>query len=731
MERKAALAGRQGTGRAKVPRDRLTLTPAPARRRAAVGAGDSSPSPTRARAAPAAQVAAAATAVPEVAAAGGPARGKVTKVGKRTGIAIKAQPKDAGGLERVDGFFSSPAAATPVLRRSSRGARQPQDDDSVSERDSIASADDRPVGPVSAQVESRVAAASRAAAPSSPTSPAAVAGAPVVVRATKFAPRLVPGLDDLEIDRVIKPDASASLPTQRRDSTASSGSEGASPSRGAASPSRSAASPSKSAAAVASRATAAAAVTTASAAARKEEQEDVYDLGAADDYIEDTAERGGLDVADSSSSSSSSRSRSPSPSPSSRRDSPASPATIQSGPGAAARDDGEEDENEQQQQQQSPRRQKGKAEAEEELLAVGEDEDEEEYDEDEDEDGMELPPRLKGIMRGAAPDAQDAIRELDLMEAESSSESDSEDSWSGQDSGSEEEDEDPEQGEEDGNLGAARAAKRNRYRIKVLSARSSPPRANPRPARRRFPRLNAWEGERLLYARQREGDIVFDEVVAAGKPALFQTPPVSSRAPRAPGQSRSGGARRRKRARTGAGADGEGDEEQGLPPVILPSGVKWDNPAEPLTYVDRNTGAAREVAVVSVSNALDLADLPVDRTERFQDADGRRHKASTSKAGALLNDDKFLSGLVVLPPFCAKPMENVDNFLQVFSVVDAQPKSLAVMVGGKNFLLSKDDQFWVPPFADYSLRNYSSVKEGRLTFVLIKPPQEEQQQADA
>ncbi len=674
-----------------------------------------------------AAAAAAGAAVPEVAAAaaGGPARGKVTKVGKRTGIAIKAQPKDAGGLERVDGFFSSPAAATPGPRRSSSGAPQPFiDDDTVSERDSIASADDRPVGPDSARVESRIAAApSRADAPSSLTSPAAaaaVAGAPVVVRASKFAPRLVPGLDDLEIDRVIKPDASASLPTQRRDSPASSGSEGSSPSR-------SAASPSKSAAAVASRAAAAAAaaaVTTA-AAARDEEQQDFYDPGAADDNDEDAAERGGLDVADSSSSSSSSLSRSPSPS--SRRDSPASPATIQSGPGAAARDDGEQDKDEQQQQQQqqqqSPRRQQKKADAEEELLAVGEDEDKEEYEEDE--DGMAEPPRLKGIMRGAAPDAQDAIHELDLMEAESSSESDSEDSWSGQDSGSEEEDEDPEQGEEDGNVGAARAAKRNRYSIKVLSARSSPPRANPRPARRRFPRLNAWEGERLLYARQREGAIVFDEVVAAGKPALFQTPPVSSRAPRAPDQSRSGGARRRKRARTGAGADGEGDEEQGLPPVILPSDVKWDNPAEPLTYVDRNTGAAREVAVVSV--ALDLADLPVDRTERFQDADGRRHPASTSKAGALLNDDKFLSGLVVLPPFCAKPMENVENFLQVFSVVDAQPKSLAVMVGGKNFLLSKDDQFWVPPFADYSLRNFSSVKEGRLTFVLIKPPQEEQQ----
>ncbi len=401
---------------------------------------------------------------------------------------------------------------------------------------------------------------------------------------------------------------------------------------------------------------------------------------------------------------------------------------MQSGPGAAERDEDEE-EQQQQQQQQSSRQRGEEDEEEEELLAGGEDEDEDQVDEDEDdfsEGGIDLPPRLKGIVRGAAPAAQDAIHGLDLMEAESSSESDSEDSWSGQGSGSEEEDEDDDLDEQDGNQGAARAANRNPYNIKVLPARSSPPRTNPRPLRRRFARLNAHLGERLLYARQREGEIVFDEVVAAGKPTQFLTPPVASRAPRAPVQSRSGGARRRKRARLGG--DDDGDDDQGLPPVILPSDVVWDSPADLVTYVDRVTGAAREVAVVSLSKGINLADLPAEKTERFQDANGRRHAASTSKAGALLNDDKFLSGVVVLPPFCAKPMENVENFLQVFSVVDAQPESLAITVGGKNFLLSKGDQFWVPPFADYSLRNYSSVKEGRLTFVLIKPS--ETQEAD-
>ena len=111
------------------------------------------------------------------------------------------------------------------------------------------------------------------------------------------------------------------------------------------------------------------------------------------------------------------------------------------------------------------------------------------------------------------------------------------------------------------------------------------------------------------------------------------------------------------------------------------------------------------------------------------------HASTRSAAAVLTRVVRMSSGraasstwLQVLPPFCAKPMENVENFLQVFSVVDAQPESLAITVGGKNFLLSKGDQFWVPPFADYSLRNYSSVKEGRLTFVLIKPS--ETQEAD-
>jgi hypothetical protein len=701
MERKAALAGRQGTGRAKVPRDRLTLTPAQARQQAAAvaggstgagaGAGKGGSDPKRARAAAGASEAAQAP-------AGGPARGKVGKVGKRTGIAIKAQPKDAAGLEQVGGFFSSPAAATPALRRSPRVTRQPQeDDDSLSERDSIASTDDRPVGRDSARIEPPVATDLRAAAPSSRTAArpaAAAAGAMVLaaVHTSKFAPRLVPDLDDVDIYRVIKPEMSASLPTQTLGSPASSSSGSAAPSPSAGR-----------------------AATAAATVPQDDAQEDAYDPGAADDYDEDAADHGGLDVVNSPSLSQSQPSL---------RDSPSSRATMQSGPGAAERDEDEEE----QQQQQSPRR-RGQEEEEEELLAGGEDQDEDQVDEDDDdlsEGGIDLPPRLKGIVRGAAPAAQDAIHGLDLMEAESSSESDSEDSWSGQGSGSEEEDEDDELDEQDGNQGTARAANRNPYNIKVLPARSSPPRTNPRPLRRRFARLNAHLGERLLYARQREGEIVFDEVVAAGKPAQFLTPPVASRAPRAPVQSRSGGARRRKRARLGG--DDDGDDDQGLPPVILPSDVVWDSPADLVTFVDRVTGAAREVAVVSLSKGINLADLPAETTERFQDANGRRHAASTSKAGALLNDDKFLSGVVVLPPFCAKPMENVENFLQVFSVVDAQPESLAITVGGKNFLLSKGDQFWVPPFADYSLRNYSSVKEGRLTFVLIKPS--ETQEAD-
>mmetsp|Transcript_8928 Transcript_8928/g.10687 ORF Transcript_8928/g.10687 Transcript_8928/m.10687 type:complete len:121 (+) Transcript_8928:345-707(+) len=114
--------------------------------------------------------------------------------------------------------------------------------------------------------------------------------------------------------------------------------------------------------------------------------------------------------------------------------------------------------------------------------------------------------------------------------------------------------------------------------------------------------------------------------------------------------------------------------------------------------------------------------LPGDSKAKFTSQNGEVIQARPTQAAAAFDDDRFVSGVVVLPPLSKKPTENTSVCTQVFVVQKAQEKSVCVTVSDRNFTLSEGDHFWVPVNTYYSMQNFSEEIEARLAFVLIKSP---------
>jgi uncharacterized RmlC-like cupin family protein len=92
----------------------------------------------------------------------------------------------------------------------------------------------------------------------------------------------------------------------------------------------------------------------------------------------------------------------------------------------------------------------------------------------------------------------------------------------------------------------------------------------------------------------------------------------------------------------------------------------------------------------------------------------------------------WISGSLSLPPGAGKDAESVGEAIQVFFVVSGQPGGLEVAYGpadeeddfdnekATRFILSPGDEFYVPSFNAYSLKNHSSIADCELRFMIMK-----------
>lgn len=96
----------------------------------------------------------------------------------------------------------------------------------------------------------------------------------------------------------------------------------------------------------------------------------------------------------------------------------------------------------------------------------------------------------------------------------------------------------------------------------------------------------------------------------------------------------------------------------------------------------------------------------------------------------------FISGAMTLPPKGIKDSEATGYCNQVFTVVDCQPGALEVAFGNEEdgnmdpekaqrFLLSPRDMVRVPAGNCYRLENHSKKKEAYVTWVIMRPFQDD------
>lgn len=126
-----------------------------------------------------------------------------------------------------------------------------------------------------------------------------------------------------------------------------------------------------------------------------------------------------------------------------------------------------------------------------------------------------------------------------------------------------------------------------------------------------------------------------------------------------------------------------------------------------------------EKVVVREAENMHISILPT--AKKPVRINGRRFVPKAPTAGAAFDDDKFLSGIVQLPPLSTKPAEDTHGCIQVFVVTRCQANSVCFRVEDKKYILSQGDHFWVPTLSRYSIENFSHNVEACVSFVLIKP----------
>lgn len=125
-----------------------------------------------------------------------------------------------------------------------------------------------------------------------------------------------------------------------------------------------------------------------------------------------------------------------------------------------------------------------------------------------------------------------------------------------------------------------------------------------------------------------------------------------------------------------------------------------------------------------IRRGSDLVFQPLPESGDAADHDEAFHAAglrSKVYAAAAFDTDEFVAGTVSLKPLCQKDSESTHGCSQVFCVIACQPGALHVTMGGKSFLLSPGDHFFVPQSTQYRLRNFSKHTLAAISFCLVKP----------
>jgi len=246
-----------------------------------------------------------------------------------------------------------------------------------------------------------------------------------------------------------------------------------------------------------------------------------------------------------------------------------------------------------------------------------------------------------------------------------------------------------------------------------------------RSRRKRWRVLEHWRGERLIQQRKRDArlGIYIDEVVGAEKPNLFLTPapPKRKKQKRSPSEELTANKRaKRDKVKSKLQFDDVNDAPSASL-LDLPPDVVLNSSKEALQHFDPDRNTTVESILVRGAEDIELEDMPPDLNTDFHASDGKTVAAASARAGAAFEDDRFISGICVLPPLCSKPMESALGFTQIFIVAEAQPGSVVVQVDENRYRLSAGDHFWVPRHTSYGLRNYSENTTARINFILLKP----------
>ncbi len=129
-----------------------------------------------------------------------------------------------------------------------------------------------------------------------------------------------------------------------------------------------------------------------------------------------------------------------------------------------------------------------------------------------------------------------------------------------------------------------------------------------------------------------------------------------------------------------------------------------------------------------------LHDLPRVKKRKKGESKVVAKASQTFNVGARGEMPGYINGCMELPPTAIKDDESVGPCVQLFVVVECQPKSLELAIADPNinegnwvskaaqrFFLSKGDQFHIPSGNVYRLENHSKTKSCSLTWTLVRP----------
>eukprot|EP00978_Attheya_sp_CCMP212_P016366 scaffold42800_cov52-Attheya_sp.AAC.7 len=256
-----------------------------------------------------------------------------------------------------------------------------------------------------------------------------------------------------------------------------------------------------------------------------------------------------------------------------------------------------------------------------------------------------------------------------------------------------------------------------------------------RSKRARFPPLQYWKNERLMFEANNEsgilGEAMGDMPVVSGVLSALPTPYKQRKVVEK---------KKKKKQYSSPNSDDDDDESRHRRAELSPFDSrklrkKYDiKDGETAQVWDDISGDIAEEKFVAYADSMHGTQLPLSSSRTK--AEGK----VVGKAGQAFNiagDEEdvyvgYISGNLELPPRGIKDAEGVGGCNQVFTVCRCQPKSLEIALGhpdnpifspktAQRFLLSAGDIFRVPPGNTYRIQNHSKVESSMMTWTIIKP----------